>query len=169
MKVTLTTETPQESAADTVAVGLFDGEDAPAGVPDAVSELISSGEARGTCKALAVTHAEGKRWLTVGMGKREDFTPERARVAAARALERAREISTRSLCWLAPEHGGNDVVGALVEGTILADYRFEQYKSTSAEGEAKAGKEPPKHLDALIVAAPEADAPRATGARALGK
>ena len=42
MKVTLTTETPQASGADTVAVGLFDGENAPAGVPDEVTELISA-------------------------------------------------------------------------------------------------------------------------------
>ncbi len=161
MKVTLLTEIPQASDADTVAVGLFEGEEAPAGVPDEVAELIASGEARGTCKALAVTHADGRRWLTVGMGKREDFTPERARVAAARALERAREISTRSLCWLAPARATDDVVGALVEGTMLADYRFEQYKSAPAEREEQAGGEPPKHLYALIVAAPEADASRA--------
>ena len=52
-------------------------------------------------------------------------------------------------------------MGALVEGTMLADYRFEQYKSTPAERDAKAGDEPPKHLEALIVAAPETDANRA--------
>jgi leucyl aminopeptidase len=161
VKVTLLTETPQASNADTVAVGLFDGEGAPAGVPDEVAELIASGEARGACKALALTHAQGRRWLTVGMGKREDFTPERARVAAARAHERTREISTRNLCWLAPARATSEVVQALVEGTMLADYRFEQYKSAPADGEEKAGGEPPKHLDALIVAAPEADASRA--------
>jgi leucyl aminopeptidase len=161
VKVTLVTDIPQATHADTVAVGLFDGEEAPAGTPEEVAELLASGEARGTCKALAVTHAEGQRWLTVGMGKRDEFTPERARVAAARALERAREISTRTLCWLAPERASDDVVGALVEGTALADYRFEQYKSTPAESGAQTGKEPPKHLDALIVAAPDAEAARA--------
>ncbi len=161
MKVTLVSETPGATNADTVAVGLFDGEDAPAGVPDEVSELLSSGEARSTCKALAVTHVQDKRWLTVGMGKREDFTPERARVAAARALERAREISTRTLCWLAPERAADDVVSALVEGTMLADYRFERYKSVPSDDGEKAGQEPPKHLDALIVTAPDAEAARA--------
>jgi leucyl aminopeptidase len=160
MKVTLVTEPPQATDADTVAVGLFDGEDAPAGVPDEVTELMASGEARGACKALAVVHADGQRWLTVGMGKREDFTPERARVAAARALERTREISARTLCWLAPARATDDVVGALVEGTMLADYRFEQYKSTPAANEEESGKEPPKHLDALIVATPDAEAVR---------
>jgi leucyl aminopeptidase len=159
VKVTLVTEVPQATGADTVAVGLFDGEDAPAGTPEEVAELIASGEARGACKALAVTHAQDQRWLTVGMGKREDFTPERARVAAARALERAREISTRTLCWLAPERAADDVVSALVEGTVLADYRFERYKSTPPDADEKAEEAAPKHLEALLVATGESGDP----------
>src|SRR4030081_2043214 len=98
--VTTTTQDPQSTDADTVAVALLEGEEAPVGVPGEVADLLESGEARGSFKALAVTHAQGKRWLTVGLGKREDFTPERARVAAAKALERAKEISTHTLCWL---------------------------------------------------------------------
>jgi leucyl aminopeptidase len=151
--VTLTTEDPQASDADTIAVGVFEGAEPPTGAPSEVAELLASGEARGAPKALAVTHAQGKRWLTVGMGKREDFTPERARVAAAGALERAKEISTRTLCWLAPERAGANVVGALVEGTMLADYRFELYRSTSSDADG-AGGEPPKRLERLVVAAP---------------
>jgi leucyl aminopeptidase len=157
--VTLTTEAPQSSDADTIAVGLFEGAEAPAGTPSEVAELLASGEARGTPKALAVTHAQGKRWLTVGLGKREDFTPERARVAAAGALERAKEISTRMLCWLTPADADTDVLGALVEGTMLADYRFEQYKSTPPDAAEKAKDAPPKQLEGLVVAAPGAAAP----------
>jgi len=167
--VTLTTADPADTDADTVAVALFEGEDAPAGVPGEVAELVKTGEARGAPKALAVTHAQGKRWLTVGMGERNAFTPERARVAAAGALERAKEISAHTLCWLTPaddvagaagaEAGaagaGADVAGALVEGTILADYRFERHKSLpKAEAAKRAQAEPPKHLAQLIVAAP---------------
>jgi leucyl aminopeptidase len=157
----LTTEDPQASEADTIAVGLFEGAGAPAGAPSEVAELVASGEARATPKALAVTHAQGKRWLTVGLGKREDFTPERARVAAAGALERAKEISTRTLCWLTPADADadTDVLGALVEGTMLADYRFEQYKSTPPGAAEKAKDAPPKQLEGLVVAAPGAAAP----------
>lgn len=157
--VTVTTEDPPSTDADTVAVALLDGEEAPAGVPSEVSELLASGEARGSFKALAVTHAQGKRWLTVGMGKREDFTPERARVAAAKALERAKEISTHTLCWLLPTGAGNDVAGALVEGTKLADYSFERHKSVPVQNGEDADKEPPKHLEKLIVASSDAADP----------
>jgi leucyl aminopeptidase len=150
--VTATTEDPQSTDADTVAVALLEGEEAPAGVPGEVADLLESGEARGSFKALAVTHAQGRRWLTVGVGRREDFTPERARVAAAKALERAKEISTHTLCWLLPSGAGGDVAGALVEGTALADYSFERCKSVPKQGGEDAGEEPPRHLQKLVVA-----------------
>jgi leucyl aminopeptidase len=124
-----------------------------------LGELLASGEAQRSFKALALTHADGKRWLTVGLGQRKDFTPERARVAAALARERTRELSTRVLCWEVPA-GGRDhdqaddasaaVAGALVEGTILADYSFDLHKSAPAAGSSDVDAKP-KHLDGLIV------------------
>ncbi len=75
---------PSETDADTIVVGLFDGEQPTGGAPAEVGKLVESGEAQRSFKALALTHAAGKRWLTVGLGPRKDFTPERARVAAAR-------------------------------------------------------------------------------------
>ena len=102
MQVSATTQPASATDADTVVVGLFDGEHPSAGVPAELGKLVESGEAKGSFKALALTHAEGKRWLTVGLGARKDFTPEHARVAAAVARERARELATRRLCWQAP-------------------------------------------------------------------
>jgi leucyl aminopeptidase len=139
------------SAADTVAVGIFDGESAPADTPVQLGELLASGEARRSFKSLAHTHADGKRWLLVGLGARDAFTPERARVAASCALARTRELSTRTLCWLAPAEGGPAVAGALVEGTLLGDYRFERHKSPGDDG----ADAPPKQLERLIVAGEE--------------
>jgi leucyl aminopeptidase len=134
-------------------LGLFDGEQPAGDVPAEVDRLVESGEAKGTFKALALTHVEGRRWLTVGLGLRTDFTAERARVVAAVARERARELATRQLCWQAPIMPGEDhqqaaeIVEALVEGTILGGYRFEMHKSKSAGEE-----EGPKHLEKLMIA-----------------
>ena len=155
MNVSWTADQPEETDADTVVLGLFDGEQPTGGAPAEVGKLVESGEAQRSFKALALTHAAGKRWLTVGLGPRKDFTPERARVAAALARERAREISTRVLCWEIPTAGGVDddasaaVAGALVEGTVLADYSFNLHKSAPAG--ARDGESKPKHLDGLIV------------------
>jgi leucyl aminopeptidase len=135
------------SDADTIAIGVLEGEEPPAGSPALLAELLTSGEARRSFKALALAHADGRRWLLVGLGAAERFTPERARVAAAAVGDRAREISTRTLCWQTP--GGEDpaIAGAIVQGTILGDYRYELNKSGGADAE-----EPPKHLERLIVA-----------------
>ena len=155
VRVSATTGSVEAIAADTVAVGLFDGErPTVAGaveLPAAVGELLNSGEARGAFKALALAHADGRRWLLVGLGQEADLTPERARVVAATAHERALEIGTATLCWVAPADLA--VSAALVEGTMLADYRFDRHKSAAAES-TSAG---PKHLQELIVAAPAPD------------
>jgi leucyl aminopeptidase len=147
MQVSTTSRPARESDADTVAIGLFEGEGLGANAPAELGELLASGEARHSFKALAVGHAMGKRWLIVGLGARKDFSPERARVAAAAARARAREISTRSLCWEVPD-GGPDIAAALVEGTILGDYRFERYKSSP---DAEASGEERRHLESLTL------------------
>jgi leucyl aminopeptidase len=156
--VSATTEPAAATAADTIAVGLFDDGGPQVGgggeLPAVAAELLASGEARAAFRALALAHADGRRWLLVGLGAREDFTPERARVVAAVAHERALELGTRTLCWQAPVVDELAVCAALVEGTTLADYRFERHKSTQAEPTDGA----PKQLQSLIVAAADAAA-----------
>ncbi len=153
MQVTATTQPGTDTDADTIAVGVFDGEDPPRQTPAELGELLASGEARSSFKALALAHAGGKRWLAVGLGARKDFTAERARVAAAVVGERVRELSTRALCWEAPADSPPEVAAALVEGTGLADYRFERYKSAPPDGEDSPTDAQPKHLERLIISA----------------
>jgi leucyl aminopeptidase len=157
VRVLATTEQSVESTADTIAVGLFEDGEPPAGqpageLPAAATELLRSGEARGAFKALALAHSDDLRWLLVGLGRRSELTPERLRVAAATAHARALEIGTRTLCWVAPLADEPALSAALVEGTALADYRFERHKSAPAEAADAA----PKHLKGLIVSAPGA-------------
>jgi leucyl aminopeptidase len=153
MHVSATVQAAGEAGADTVAVGVFEDEPAASGSPAQIEELLASGEARRSFKSLALTHAEGKRWLVVGLGARKDFNPERARVAASTVGARARELSTRTLCWQAPSESEPAIAGALVEGTLLGDYRFERHKSAPAAEPSDASDAPPKHLERLIVSA----------------
>lgn len=150
MEILFTAPTDGPPDADTIAVGLFEDEQAPSGLPGAAAELVSSGEARATPKALALAHAEGRRWLLVGLGARSKLTHEQARVAAAAAAGRAREIGAKTLCWLAPDGADEPVAGALVEGTMLADYRFERFKSAPAKPDGAPGP-----LQRLIVSGPD--------------
>jgi len=150
MRVSTITQPGAESDADTVAVGLFEDEQLPAEAPAELGDLLASGEARRSFKALVVGHAAGQRWLLVGLGARGDLTPERARVAAAAARERAAEITTRRLCWQLPADSGEAIAAGLVHGTILGDYRFERYK-TSRDDAPDATQE----LEELIVSGPD--------------
>jgi leucyl aminopeptidase len=126
IEVTARRGAPDETDADTRVVGLFEGEslDDPALRP-----LVESGEAKGKLRNVAVAHDDGRRVIAAGLGKREEFDAERARVAAATAAGRAGELGARSLSWAAPE--GDRVAGALVEGTLLKLYRFDRFKSSS--------------------------------------
>jgi leucyl aminopeptidase len=151
MRVSATTNAGGATDADTIAVGLFEGEEAAAHAPAAVGELLAVGEARGSFRSLALTHADGKRWLLVGLGARAELNAERARAAAAVAQRRALEIATRTLCWQTPDGCGPEIAAALAEGTIIADYRFERYKSPPPESDSPSA---PRHLGALIVSAP---------------
>src|SRR5256714_3429565 len=119
---------PEETSADTRVIGLFEGESLPDGPLRALSD---SGEASGKPRKLAVTHQDSGRVIVVGLGKRDEFDSEKARVAAAVAAGRARELSARSLSWEAPS--GEGVAGALVEGTLLALYKFDRFKSSPGD------------------------------------
>jgi leucyl aminopeptidase len=129
---------PHETSADTLCVGLFENEDVPKDLDDALhgelGRLVASGEAKGTFKKTSLLHtAEAigpERVLSVGLGKREEFDRERARIAAAVALARANDAGAQSIAWAAPERTGEQIAIGLVEGTMLADYRFDRYKST---------------------------------------
>jgi leucyl aminopeptidase len=126
---------PEETSADTRVVGLFEGEQ-PA--DPAARALVESGEAKPALRKLALTHEEGgRRLLLAGLGKRDEFGPENARVAASAAAGRARELGCRALSWAAPADRG--VPGALVEGTLLALYRFDRFKSSPEEDEEANG------------------------------
>src|ERR671920_811618 len=79
MRVSATTTSPPESGADTLAIGVFDGETIAHDVKgEALQRLIDAGEARTAFRHVAVAHADDKRWLIVGLGPRDGFGAERA-------------------------------------------------------------------------------------------
>src|SRR5205823_3797299 len=62
MRVTATTEAAASTAADTVVVGLVEGEGVAHDVEDgALAALVEAGDARASFKHLAVGRAAGKR------------------------------------------------------------------------------------------------------------
>src|SRR6185295_20178589 len=129
--VTARSGAPEETAADTRVVGVFDGDSLS---DPALQRLIELGEAKTGLKKVAVAHEDApgggqRRVLIAGLGKRAEFDAETARVAAAAVTGRAKELGAVSLSWAAPE--GADVAAGLVEGSLLRLYSFDRFKSST--------------------------------------
>jgi leucyl aminopeptidase len=142
MRVRSTTEAPPQTGADTIAVGIFEGEKIAHDVDGVLQGLVDSGEARAKLRKVAVAHAGGRRYVLAGLGKREEFDAERARAAAAAVARRARDLGTSALCWELPHHV--DAPG-FVEGTLLAAYEYRAYK-TADDGDGR-------RIEELVVSA----------------
>ena len=122
---------PEETAADTRVVALFEDESL---ADERLQRLVELGEAKPGLKKVAVAHEDApgggqRRVLIAGFGKRDELDPEKARVAAAAAAGRAKELGAVSLSFAAPAGAG--VAGAIVEGTLLKLYSFDRFKSSS--------------------------------------
>lgn len=130
VQIEASTERALATGADTIVVGVFEDEAVVHDLPGA--ELVESGEASRALERVAVTHHDGRRVLLAGLGARAEFDSEAARVAAAVAHRRARELGTATLCWELPRGVGDEIVAGLVTGTVLAGYRFTRYKPAPA-------------------------------------
>lgn len=130
--VEATTEPPLATDADTIVIGRFEDGEIVSRVPEELfGGLTDSGEASGKLGRTAVGHAEGRRLIIAGLGPRERFGAEPARVAAAAADARAHEISASALCWELPP--GKGAVEGVVQGTLLHAYRFDRYRAVGDE------------------------------------
>jgi leucyl aminopeptidase len=135
------TGTPEETAADTRVVALF--EDEPL-ADERLRRLVELGEAKPALKRVAVAHEDApgggqRRVLIAGLGKRDELDAERARVAAAAAAGRAKELGAVSLSWDTP--AGDGVAAGIVEGTLLKLYSFDRFKSADEDDDDRDGIE----------------------------
>jgi leucyl aminopeptidase len=126
------TDTPlSEVDADLIAVLIFEGD----GLPEPLAGAPGSDDVKGAYKKTALVHPDApKRVLVVGLGGRDEFEPERARVAGAIAARNAGSLEASSLALAGPEGADSRVVAtATVEGAILGSYRFDRFKSKKDE------------------------------------
>jgi leucyl aminopeptidase len=135
------TDTPlSEVDADLLAVLLFEGDE----LPEPLAGAPGSDDAKGSYKKTALVHPDApKRALVVGLGDRDEFEPERARVGGAIAARSAGSLDASSLALAGPNAADPRAVAtAMVEGAILASYRFDRFKSKKDdEGEPKSLEE----------------------------
>ena len=153
--VETTTAPALATDADTAVFAVFDDE--PLGADEAreqLEALLDSGEARGRFKHLATTHVDGRRVMLVGLGARDELTAERARVAAALAHRRARDLGATTLCWALPPGASSEIAEGLVQGTLLSAYRFDRYKGgAKPDSDSNSDDNGAGGLERLIVSA----------------
>ena len=128
--------------ADLLAVLVFDGDE----LPEPLAGAPGSDDVKGAYRKTALLHPESpRRALVVGLGDRDEFEPERARVAGAIAARQAGSMDATSLALAGPESSdARAVADAMVEGAILASYRFDRFKS-------KQDDSPDKRLEEIEV------------------
>ncbi|MGK2956338.1 MAG: leucyl aminopeptidase family protein [Solirubrobacterales bacterium] len=146
MKAYLSESALSEVDADLVAVPLFEGDS----LTEPLGKTPGADDASGDFKS-SVTVYPGKpeRVVVVGLGKKKDFTPERARVIGAVALKALKAIKGEALAFMLPEvDEPGPVAAALVEGAAFGSFSFDDYK-TGSDGEPA----PPELKTVEIVAA----------------
>jgi leucyl aminopeptidase len=137
-----------ETGANVEALGLFDGEE----LPEGLRSVPGAEDVRTAFRKLTLLRpGEDRRVLIVGLGKRGELGPERLRVAAALAVAEATRFDARTLAWALPNgqsaKARADLAAALAEGTLLASFRFDRFKSRDPDDP------PPTKLDRLLIAA----------------
>jgi leucyl aminopeptidase len=145
LKLEVTSAGLAELDADVVAIGLAGGEELPAELRSAAG----AADAKTAFRKLALIHPERPaRVLAIGLGSRDELDAERLRVAAALAAKRAASFDATSIAWVVPAGAEAPAwAAALVEGTILAGYRFDRYRSRDDDEPA------PARIDRLVLVA----------------
>ncbi|HEY5815787.1 MAG TPA: leucyl aminopeptidase [Solirubrobacterales bacterium] len=161
MRVEVDQSAIPDCGADLLVVGLYEGEELPgelAGAPGA-------GDARGGFQKLSLLRPERpERALAVGLGKREDADAERLRIAAALAAKEAAKLEAASLAWVLPDSEDVEAAAAaLVTGTILAEWRFDRFRSGDPDDPL------PPRIESLTLLGPAEAAGAAEAARACAE
>jgi leucyl aminopeptidase len=127
MRVEVADKPLSELTSDLLAVMIFDGDE----LPEPLAGAPGSDDVKAAYKKTALVHPERpSRALVVGLGDRDEFEPERARVAGAIAARTAGSFEATSIALAGPDSNDPSALAtAAVEGVILASYRFDRFKS----------------------------------------
>ena len=125
--------------ADLVAVGLYEGDE----LSQPLGNTGGASDATGDFKSQVIVYpGKPARAVIIGLGPKEEFTAEKARVAGAVSQKALKQVKGEALAWVLPEAPdgveAGAIAAALVEGAGLASFEFDRYKSGSDGEEAPA-------------------------------
>jgi leucyl aminopeptidase len=132
--------------ADLVAVGLYEGDE----LSEPLGSTAGAADASADFKSQVIVYpGHPERVVIIGLGKKEDFTAEKARVIGAVAQKALKQVKGEALAWMLPEAPEGvepgAIAAALVEGAGFSAFEFDRYKSGSD------GEEAPPSLKAVEI------------------
>ncbi len=147
MKINVLNQSITDFDGDLAIVNLFEGVKTPGGATGAVdralggmiSKLIKDGEITGKLAETVTVHTFDKihpdRVMVVGLGKSDNFGLEAIRQAAGEAAKKARKTKAKKVGTIIHGAGIGGIepdaaAQAVVEGTVLALYEFQEYKKS---------------------------------------
>ncbi|HEX2170332.1 MAG TPA: leucyl aminopeptidase [Nitrososphaera sp.] len=124
-----------------LVIGVFEGDqdfphskDLDSSVSSTIKETLENKEFRGTFGSSTVVYTLGKgpmkKIMLLGLGKREKFTDEGARICAGKATRKAQELGIKEFSMMQFSNLDEGLMEAMTEGIALALYSFDKYKET---------------------------------------
>jgi len=176
MKMSVSSTSPAEAKADALVCAIVEKPKVLAkplaaldrALEGMIAAALRSGELTGERNKTVTFHTGGRlpaaKVICVGLGPAEKATLEHLRQAAASAAKTARDQAAKTVALVSDTFRvartkPGDVVGALAEGTLLSQYRFDRFKKE--KGNKKSLTEA-----TLLVPAAELRAARAAASRA---
>jgi leucyl aminopeptidase len=122
-----------------LVIGVFEGEqdfqhskELDSTVFTSIKETLENKEFRGTLGSSILVCILGKgpmkKIMLLGLGKREKFTDESARICAGKAAQKVRELGIKEFSILQFSNFDEGLIEAMTEGITLALYSFNKYK-----------------------------------------
>lgn len=132
--------------ADLVAVGLYEGDE----LSEPLGSTAGASDASADFKSRVIVYpGKPERVVIIGLGPKNEFTAEKARVAGAVSQQALKQVKGEALAWMLPEApDGTEpgpIAAALVEGAGFSAFAFDRYKSGSD------GEEAPPELKAVEI------------------
>ena len=113
---------------ETVARFVYEGE--LDGIRDDARAHNFAGKEREIMVALP---GKGRRLIVAGLGKKDKFTTEKLRRAAATVAQRARALDLDQISIVPPPGDASEHAQAVVEGVALALYEYKRWKSKTGK------------------------------------
>ena len=132
MKLTIS-ESLREQKCDVLVINMFEGETTSQELANkyALEEDNFKGKFKNTYLLQTYDKIPARKILVIGMGKKDEMTLDRAREIGAKITNKVKSIQAKSVAIDFDEM--EDYIGAVAEGLLIGDYKFDKYKSDKKE------------------------------------